>query len=142
MTMPEIKTPLLAVDAVIVYPNHDIVLIERKFPPLGVALPGGFVEIGEGTRAACMREAKEEIGLDVCAASLIGVYDDPKRDPRRHVVSIAYLCLPLDPEQKPKAGDDAKTVALFNWHKKEEWPELVFDHLAILNRGMRMFFGG
>ncbi|HQE72151.1 MAG TPA: NUDIX hydrolase, partial [Methanothrix soehngenii] len=84
----EIKTPLLAADAVILF-QDGIVLIRRNNPPYQgcYALPGGFVEIGETVEEAAIREAREETGLDINLLGLVGVYSDPARDPRGHVVS-------------------------------------------------------
>lgn len=126
------KTPFLAVDAIIRLWEGEsfkgVVLIERLYPPHGFALPGGFVEVGESVEQALIREAKEETGLDVSIRRLLGVYSDPKRDPRFHVVSLVFL---TDATGKPKAGDDAKKVYIF---KLEELPfdRLVFDHAKIL----------
>ena len=93
--MDKPATPLLTVDAVILYNNKkDIVLIKRKNPPFknGYALPGGFVDVGETVEDACIREALEETNIKVKIIKLIGVFSDPKRDPRGHTVSVAFLC--------------------------------------------------
>ena len=86
------KTPLLAADAVILF-QGGIVLIKRENPPYQgcFALPGGFVEIGETVESAAQREAKEETGLEIELIGLVGIYSDPKRDPRGHIVSAAFL---------------------------------------------------
>ena len=84
-------TPALTVDVVIELtdrPDRPIVLIERRNPPAGHALPGGFVDVGETVEAAAVREAREETGLEVTLTRLLGVYSDPARDPRGHTVSI------------------------------------------------------
>ncbi len=105
-----------------------IVLVERKNPPLGLALPGGFVEVGETVEQAILRELREEIGLSCEIKRLVGVYSEPGRDPRFHVVSVVFL---LDAYDLPKAGDDAKRAFVF---PIEEIPfeKLVFDHAKIL----------
>ena len=128
-----IKTPYLAVDGIIQLFDEDdnfkgIVLIERKNPPLGLAIPGGFVEIGETVEQAVVREMKEETDLDVEIIKLLGVYSDPKRDPRFHTVSITFVCRACG---TPKAKSDAKGVKIF---KLEDIPydRLVFDHEKIL----------
>lgn len=129
----EPKTPLLAVDVVIVYDDESLVAIERKYPPLGLALPGGFVDIGETTTVAAVREAKEETGLDVGIVELVGVFDKPTRDPRRHVVSIAYRARPLDQNVKPVAGDDAKNIVIVKPGENILW---AFDHKEIVRRAL------
>lgn len=86
-----IKNPLLTADTVIVH-DGSLVLIKRKNPPFKGcwALPGGFVEYGETVESAAKREAKEETGLDVELDSIVGVYSDPERDPRGHIVTVCY----------------------------------------------------
>ncbi len=128
-----IKTPFVAVDGIVqLFDSEDnfrgIVLIERKNPPLGIAIPGGFVEVGESCEEALIREMKEETGLDVEIIKLLGVYSQPDRDPRFHTVSITYLCKAYG---EPVASSDAKKVNIF---KLEEIPfdKLVFDHSRIL----------
>jgi 8-oxo-dGTP diphosphatase len=124
-------TPLLTVDGIIKIFNPDfqgIVLIKRKNPPLGYALPGGFVDYGEKVEDALIREMKEETNLDVKIEKLLGIYSNPKRDPRMHTASAVFVCRA---EDLPKAGDDAKETMLI---KLEEipWNKLVFDHAQIL----------
>ncbi|XPS39315.1 NUDIX domain-containing protein [Aliarcobacter butzleri] len=92
-----IKTPFLAVDGIIkLYDENEnfqgIVLIERLNKPLGVAIPGGFVDIGETVENAVIREMKEETSLDITILSLLGVYSDPARDERFHTASVVYVC--------------------------------------------------
>jgi 8-oxo-dGTP diphosphatase len=128
-----IKTPFVAVDGIIqIFDENDnfkgIVLIERKNPPHGLALPGGFVDVGEKVEDALKREMKEEINLDVEIVRLLNVYSDPDRDPRFHTVSVVFVCKAYG---IPKAQDDAKSVFIY---KLEEIPfeKLVFDHKKIL----------
>ncbi|WP_457642605.1 NUDIX domain-containing protein [Persephonella sp.] len=128
-----VKTPFVAVDGIIQLFDENgnfkgIVLIERKNPPLGLAIPGGFVDIGETVEQAVIREMKEETNLDVEIVRLLGVYSDPDRDPRFHTVSITFVCKAYG---EPKAQSDAKEVKVF---KLEEIPfeKLVFDHAKIL----------
>ena len=120
-------TPLLTVDAVILYDNK-LVLIKRMNPPYEnqFALPGGFVEVGETVEAATAREAKEETGLDIELIRLLGVYSDPSRDPRGHTVTVCYLARGFG---KVKAGSDAKDIRLFGFN---EIPKLAFDHNIII----------
>jgi 8-oxo-dGTP diphosphatase len=128
MGMP--KTPLLTTDCVICDQEGRVLLICRKNEPFkgAYALPGGFVEIGETVEAACRREVLEEAGVAVAELRLVGVYSDPRRDPRGHTVSVAYLArVPGAPA--PKAGSDA---AAAEWVK--DWRELnlAFDHATII----------
>ena len=131
--MPKPVTPLLTVDAIIVFEKDQLILIKRKNPPFqGVyALPGGFVDIGETVEQACIREAKEETSVNVKIKKLIGVYSDPKRDPRSHVVTIAYLCEPLTNKEKPKAQDDAAALKIVPLTKVPSL-KLAFDHMEII----------
>jgi len=128
----DIRTPLLATDVIVRLWRdgsfRGIVLIERLNPPLGLALPGGFVEVGESVEEAAVREMKEEIGLEVKLSGLLGVFSKPDRDPRFHVVSVVFVG---DGEGEPVAGSDAKRVRVY---KLEDIPlsELVFDHRDII----------
>ena len=123
-------TPLLAADIVIALvdqPGRPIVLIERKNPPYGWAIPGGFVDVGETVEQAAIREMKEEVGLDVTITDLLGVYSRPDRDPRGHTVTVIYTG---EATGQPVADDDAKAVGVFN---RSNLPSpLAFDHAEVL----------
>ncbi len=128
MALP--KTPLLTTDCVIFDREGRILLIRRKNEPFrgAFALPGGFVEIGERTEAACRREVLEETGITIGELRLVGVYSEPGRDPRGHTVSIAYMAL-VPPATRPKAGSDAEDAQWRgDWHKLD----LAFDHAQII----------
>ena len=128
-------TPLLTVDIIIEMvdqENHNIVLIERKNPPYGWALPGGFVDIGESVEAAAIREAKEETNLDVTLIELLGIYSDPQRDSRGHTVSAVYIA---QASGQAKAQDDAAKLQLCS--ATEAPGELAFDHQQILDDYLR-----
>lgn len=131
--MPKPITPLLTVDAVIKMPDEKIILVKRKNPPFQnqYALPGGFVEIGETTEEACIREAFEETNIHIKIIRLTGVYSDPERDPRGHTVTISYLCEPLTLNEKPMAKTDATDLELVPI-KNIESMELAFDHKKII----------
>jgi 8-oxo-dGTP diphosphatase len=124
----DVETPKLTVDAVIV-DSGRVVLIRRVNPPFKDcwALPGGFVEVGETVEAACVREAREETSLDVEIVRLIGVFSDPKRDPRGHTASAAYICRVGG--GLLKGADDAKEA---RWFALEKLPKLAFDHALIM----------
>ena len=131
--MPKPITPLLTVDAVIIFEKEKLVLIRRKNPPFkgDYALPGGFVDIGETVEDACKREAKEETNINVKIKKLIGVFSDPERDPRGHTVTIAFLCEPKTKKEKPKAQDDAASLELVPLTKVASL-KLAFDHMQII----------
>jgi 8-oxo-dGTP diphosphatase len=127
--MPRPRTPEIAADIVIELedrPERPIVVIRRAHPPLGHALPGGFVDVGETVEHAAVREAREETGLDVRLVALLGVYSDPARDPRGHTVAIVYVATARG---EPVAGDDAAGVIVT---KPEEAPPLIGDHGRIV----------
>lgn len=127
--MPAPVTPLLTADAIILDPTRGVVLIRRGHAPFAGmwALPGGFVEVGEPTDAACCREAREETGLEVETVQLLGVYSDPGRDPRGHTVSAIYLCRVVGGEL---AGGDDATEA--RWFTDLRGVNLAFDHARVL----------
>lgn len=121
-------TPYLSVDVIIRNARNpqEIVYIERKNPPHGWALPGGFVEIGETVEHAAQRECREEIGLELVDLTLLGVYSNPIRDRRGHVVSVVFSALG---KGELVAGSDARSV---KYGSIDHPPELVFDHADIL----------
>ena len=132
--MPKPITPLLTVDAVILVNNKKaLVLIRRKNPPFQgeLALPGGFVDVGETVENACIREAKEETNININIIKLIGVFSEPKRDPRGHNVTIAFLCELLTDNEKPKAMDDAVALEVIPLSKISSL-KLAFDHKEII----------
>ena len=123
-------TPTLAADAIVELvhlPDRPIVLIERKNPPHGWAIPGGFVDIGETLEAAAIREAKEEISLDIELACLLGMYSHPTRDPRGHTVTAVYVATATG---QPQAADDAKRLDIFSLDNLPS--PLAFDHVMVL----------
>lgn len=125
--MPEnFKNPIPTVD-VIIEIGQGIVLIRRKNPPHGWALPGGFMDVGETAEAAARREAAEETGLSVTLETLLSVYSDPSRDPRQHTMTVAYIATA---QGEPVGMDDAAEAKIF---KLDALPSpIVFDHAQII----------
>ena len=113
------KIPSLTVDIFIYNENHEFILIKRN-----------FVDYGEKTEDAAIREAKEETSIDVELEGLVNVYSDPDRDPRRHTVSIVYLA--RGNFDDAKADDDAKDIGVFSFDVLKE-EKLAFDHETILS---------
>ena len=133
--MPRPDTPLVAADVIIELTDRSgrpIVLIERKNPPYGWAIPGGFVDVGETVEAAAVREALEETGLQVKLKALLGCYSDPRRDPRGHTASLVYVG---EAAGDPQAADDAAFVDVFL--PEEIGVALAFDHRKIIDDYLR-----
>ena len=123
-------TPLVAADIIIEMvdsPQRPLVLIKRKNPPFGWALPGGFVDVGECLEQAAVREALEETSLHVTLKMLLGCYSASQRDPRGHTVSAVYLA---EAHGTPQAQDDATQAELFSLSVLPA--PLAFDHALIL----------
>jgi 8-oxo-dGTP diphosphatase len=120
------RNPVPTVD-VIIELEGGIVLIHRKNPPPGWALPGGFVDYGETVEAAACREAKEETNLELTGLKMFSVYSDPARDPRQHTITTVFVARG---HGRMKGGDDATIAKVFDL---EHLPELAFDHARILH---------
>ena len=133
--MAKPKTPLLTVDAVVFDRESRLLLIRRKHEPFAgaLALPGGFVDIGETVEDACRRELLEETGVIASRLTLIGVYSDPQRDPRGHTCSAAYLVTAR--KYSGVAGDDAASV---EWVSDWRRVTVAFDHRRIISDAARL----
>jgi ADP-ribose pyrophosphatase YjhB (NUDIX family) len=122
----EYRNPKSTAD-VIVDIGGKILLINRKNPPYGWAIPGGFIDYGEGAEDAAIREIREEAGIEVRDLTQFHFYSDPGRDPRHHTVTIVFTARS---DGIPKAGDDAAEYGLF---EENQLPSpLAFDHERIL----------
>ena len=120
------RNPVPTVDIIMEY-NGQIVLIERKNPPYGWAIPGGFVDYGESYETAAKREAKEECCVELFEMRQFHTYSEPGRDPRMHTATTVFIA---KIDTLPRAADDAAKAELFT---KESLPELIaFDHRKIL----------
>ncbi len=119
--------PALTVDVLIESGSDGIVLVKRRFPPFGWAIPGGFVDEGESAEEAAAREALEETGLAVRNLQQFHVYSEPGRDPRGHTVSLVFVA---EAEGVPAAGDDAAEARRFTAHTLPD--QIAFDHREIL----------
>ncbi len=122
------QNPVPTVDVIVETEPGKVLLVRRKNPPAGWALPGGFVDRGETLAAAARREAKEETDLDVELTELFHCYSDPRRDPRQHTVSTVFLGR-APAGAAAHAGDDAAGLQAF---ALDDLPELAFDHATIL----------
>jgi len=120
-------SPSPTVDLIIALPSQHLVLVRRKYPPFGWALPGGFAEVGETLGNAARREALEETGLTVELLEQFYTYSDPRRDPRRHTVSTVFLARA---DGEPRGGDDAAEARAFPAGALPE--PLCFDHARIV----------
>ena len=125
------KNPIPTVDAIVEI-SRGIVLVRRKNPPYGWALPGGFVDYGETLEDAVKREVKEEINLDVIDLRQFHTYSDPERDPRFHTISTVFI---VKVKGELKAGDDAKDVKIFSFENLPK--DIAFDHARIIKDYLR-----
>jgi 8-oxo-dGTP diphosphatase len=133
--MPFPKTPSLTADCVVVDPVRGVLMVRRKNPPFKdhLALPGGFVDIGETVEDGAKRELVEETGLEATDLKLVGVYSRPDRDPRGHTCSVVYLAKVRNTDAK--AGDDAAAV---EWINDFDGVEIAFDHREIITDALNL----
>jgi len=121
------RNPFPTVDIIIEMGQGGVVLINRKNPPFGWAIPGGFVDYGESLESAAIREAREETSLGVELLYQLGAYSDPTRDPRHHTISVVFVGRATG---MPKAADDAAEAGIF--YRKSIPENMAFDHEKIL----------
>jgi ADP-ribose pyrophosphatase YjhB (NUDIX family) len=121
------RNPYPTVD-IIIEIDAGVVLIQRRNPPHGWAIPGGFVDWGESLEEAAAREAKEETSLDIELVRQFHTYSDPKRDPRYHTITTVYIARA---QGTPQAADDAQFIGVFTASSLPS--PLVFDHTNILH---------
>ena len=126
--LEQYRNPVPTVDVIIEMERSGIVLIQRRNPPYGWALPGGYVDYGESLESAAIREAKEETSLDITLVKQFHTYSDPKRDKRQHNITTGYIA---QAKGEPKAADDAAGIGVFQEDKLPK--EMAFDHRDILS---------
>lgn len=127
LPLQRLPHPLCTVDAILEVEPGKVLLVRRRYEPLGWALPGGFVEWEESLEKACRREIREETGLHIDELEQMHTYSDPGRDPRGHTVTTVFIARPTG---RPRAGDDAAEIGLFELDRLPE--PICFDHLQIL----------
>jgi ADP-ribose pyrophosphatase YjhB (NUDIX family) len=127
--LTDYRNPVPTVDIIIETGDNKILLIKRKNPPYGWAIPGGFVDYGESLKNAAIREAKEETSLKVELVEQFFTYSEPKRDPRQHTISTVFIAKIRS--GRPKAADDAKEIISID---EDNLPDpIVFDHRKIIS---------
>jgi len=118
----------ITADVIIEAPDRRIVLVRRRHPPFGWALPGGFLEVGESLEQCAVREAREETGLEVELVQQLGTYSEPGRDPRGPTVTTVFIGRAAG---APCGGDDAAEARAFALDELP--PALAFDHARIID---------
>lgn len=135
------EVPTLATDAILIEDGQLLLIRRGNDPEAGAwALPGGFVEVGETVEAACVRELAEETGIKAEIVELVGVYSDPDRDPRGHIISTPFVVrrTPASEDAEPAGADDAAEAGFFDL---VDLPELAFDHAEIVGEARERIEG-
>jgi 8-oxo-dGTP diphosphatase len=122
-----LPVPVCTVDAIVELRPGCVLLVRRRFEPLGWALPGGIVEAGESLEEACRRETLEETSVEILELRQMHTYSDPSRDARHPTVSTVFVARGSG---TPVAGDDAAEAVVFPIDRLPQ--PLCFDHDAIL----------
>lgn len=123
--------PAVTVDAILINPHQEVLLIERGREPYKGkwALPGGFIDMDESLETACARELREETGLVIENLKQFRAFGDVHRDPRHRTISVIFYAF-TEGKLNAQAGDDAASV---KWFSISHLPELAFDHRQILD---------
>ncbi|MBA3977690.1 MAG: NUDIX hydrolase [Nitrosopumilus sp.] len=137
MSEKKYRNPIPTIDAIIHNEKNQVLFIKRKNDPFKnhLSLPGGFVNYGERIEDALRREVKEETSLNIEPLEILGVYSDPNRDPRGHIMSTVFVCLIMD-NLKGKAGDDASDICWVSLNDIKN-NTYAFDHKMIIEDYLR-----
>ncbi len=129
--MKEYRNPVPTVD-IILQRDSKILMIRRKRDPFKgrLVLPGGFVNEGEAVEEAVIRETMEETSLEIEPVEILGVYSDPRRDPRKHIISVVFVGIIIGGTDN--AGDDAEKIEWLEMEKIQP-NDVAFDHMKILD---------
>ena len=129
--------PLICTDGVILN-KGKVLLVKRSIKPFKGfwTIPGGHIDFGETSQESLIREIKEETNIDVEIVKLIKIYDNPKRDPWGHIISIAYLCKPLSSDAIFIENEEVESLY---WCDINKLPENIgFDHRTMINDAIQM----
>lgn len=138
MDMKIYKNPTPTTD-VIITREEEILVVKRKRNPFKdeLAIPGGFVNENETVEQAAVREIMEETALPIRLKEILGVYSDPKRDPRKHIITTVFIGEIIGNKKiEPVAGDDASAIKWISIGSISDF-KFAFDHKKILNDFVR-----
>ena len=131
------KDPIPTVDLIIRKDSgkpREILIEKRGRPPYRgqYSLPGGHVEYGETVEQAALRELREETSITATLVGILGVYSDPKRDPRGQRISTVFIGNSVEERSTPKGADDAESAEWMDLDEALEKSQIAFDHRLIL----------
>ncbi len=129
------KVPMIVVDGILIE-NDNVLLVERTTEPfLGHnVLPGGFVDYGERVKEAVIRETFEETGLRTKVMAFVGIYDNPKRDPRGRTISLAFLLKRTG--GRIRESNETRNIRFFPLNKLPK--RMGFDHKQMVADALKM----
>jgi len=132
-TLADYLRPSVAVDTAVLSLDDDVglmVLEARRATGPGWALPGTFLHGGETLADAVDRSLREKANVRGLHARQLHVFDDPQRDDRGWVLSVAHVeVVPLD----RLASRFAETTRLMPALAPGRLP---YDHAGIIARAV------